>query len=39
MLGGFDTTDKYAMKVLESFPFSPNPTWITYQKGQTREEL
>lgn len=30
--GEFDTTDPYAMKVLESFPFEPAPSWITVQK-------
>ena len=30
--GEFDTTDLYAMKVLESFPFEPAPSWITVQK-------
>lgn len=32
MIGEFDTTDKYAIKVLGSFPFVPSPAWITYQK-------
>lgn len=31
-IGEFDTTDDYAMEVLKSFPFTPCPTWITYQK-------
>lgn len=30
--GEFDTTDDYAMEVLNSFPFAPCPSWITYQK-------
>lgn len=30
--GEFDTTDQYAMKVLERFPFEPVPIWITVQK-------
>jgi hypothetical protein len=32
LVGEFDTTDSSAMEVLESFPFTPSPTWITYQK-------
>ena len=32
--GEFDTTDRYAMEVLSTFPFLPCPTWITYQKLQ-----
>src|SRR5699024_9721393 len=30
--GEFDTTDDYAMEVLNSFPFAPCPSWITYQR-------
>lgn len=30
--GEFDTTDRYALEVLNNFPFTPCPTWITYQK-------
>lgn len=32
IMGEFDTTDKHAMEVLSTFPFTPCPTWITYQK-------
>lgn len=32
IIGEFDTTDNYAMEVLESLPFESCPTWITYQK-------
>lgn len=32
IVGEFDTTDRYAMEVLKTFPFAPCPTWITYQK-------
>ncbi|MED3656292.1 hypothetical protein P4489_18630 [Heyndrickxia sporothermodurans] len=32
IIGEFDTTDQYALEVLQSFPFAPCPTWITYQK-------
>lgn len=32
LMGEFDTTDEYAMEVLNNFPFSPSPTWITFQK-------
>lgn len=27
-----DSTDPYSMVLLKYFPFSPSPTWITYQK-------
>lgn len=30
--GEFDTTDEYAMTVLESFPFTPTPAWLTLKK-------
>lgn len=32
IVGEFDTTDSYALEVLRTFPFTPSPTWITYQK-------
>lgn len=32
MTGEFDTTSKYAMKVLHHMPFPPSEAWITYQK-------
>lgn len=32
IIGEFDTTDSYAMEVLNAFPFAPCPAWITYQK-------
>ena len=32
IIGEFDTTDKYAMIVLNSLPFAPYPTGITFQK-------
>ncbi|SHF99044.1 hypothetical protein [Ornithinibacillus halophilus] len=33
IMGEFDTTDEYAMEVLNHFPFAPSPTWITFQKS------
>lgn len=40
ILGEFDTTDEYALEVLNSIPFAPCPTWITYRKqGGTRCEI
>lgn len=33
VLGKFDTTDKNAMEVFETFPFSPCVAWLTYQKN------
>ncbi|NIK12548.1 hypothetical protein [Alkalibacillus almallahensis] len=32
IIGEFDTTDSYALEVLNRFPFAPSPTWITFQK-------
>lgn len=32
IIGEIDTTDKYSLEMLKYFPFSPAPTWITYQK-------
>lgn len=31
--GEIDTTDPYSLEMLAAFPFSPAPSWITYQKG------
>jgi hypothetical protein len=32
IIGEFDSTDEYTMEVLNNFPFSPSPTWMTLQK-------
>ncbi|WP_411955070.1 GNAT family N-acetyltransferase [Alkalibacillus sp. S2W] len=32
IIGEFDTTDSYALEVLNRFPFAPSPTWITFRK-------
>ena len=35
--GEFDTTSKYAMKVLQHIPFPTSDAWITYQKSYVTE--
>lgn len=32
IIGEFDSTDEYAMELLNNFPFAPSPTWLTLQK-------